>query len=206
MKQKMVAIIRKDLRNITTNKNLFLSLLIVPLVFTIIFPSILVCAIHFMPDDPDIQKMLELLPMSLRSGNMELDLMGMILNYILPVFFLIIPVMAASIMSASAFVGEKEKLINDIVNDRNFYTHSSNRVPVTMKFDDLLNVASLCKELYRIISLRDMGLDTEKIKQRSQTNRMCSWLMKSIMKVEIEKDTLQCGEFDNAMRLFSESK
>ena len=62
-----------------------------------------------MPDDPDIQKMLELLPMSLRSGNMELDLMGMILNYILPVFFLIIPVMAASIMSASAFVGEKEK-------------------------------------------------------------------------------------------------
>ena len=30
MKQKMVAIIRKDLRNITTNKNLFLSLLIVP--------------------------------------------------------------------------------------------------------------------------------------------------------------------------------
>lgn len=109
MKQKMVAIIRKDLRNITTNKNLFLSLLIVPLVFTIIFPSILVCAIHFMPDDPDIQKMLELLPMSLRSGNMELDLMGMILNYILPVFFLIIPVMAASIMSASAFVGEKEK-------------------------------------------------------------------------------------------------
>ena len=109
MKQKMAAIIRKDLRNITANKNLFLSLLIVPLVFTIIFPSILVCAIHFMPDDPDIQKMLELLPMSLRSGNMELDLMGMILNYILPVFFLIIPVMAASIMSASAFVGEKEK-------------------------------------------------------------------------------------------------
>lgn len=109
-------------------------------------------------------------------------------------------------ISKTKFVGEKEKLINDIVNDRNFYTHSSNRVPVTMKFDDLLNVASLCKELYRIISLRDMGLDTEKIKQRSQTNRMCSWLMKSIMKVEIEKDTLQCGEFDNAMRLFSESK
>ena len=43
MKQKMVAIIRKELRNITTNKNLFLSLLIVPLVFTIIllfFPKI----------------------------------------------------------------------------------------------------------------------------------------------------------------------
>lgn len=109
MKQKVAAIIRKDLRGITASKNLFLSLLIVPLVFTVVFPSILVCAIHFMPGDPDIQKMIELLPTALRSGNMEMDMLGMILNYILPVFFLIIPVMAASIMSASAFVGEKEK-------------------------------------------------------------------------------------------------
>ncbi len=109
MKQKMTAVIRKDLRGITANKNLFLSLLIVPLVFTVVFPSIFVFAIHFMPGDPDIQKMMELLPVSLRSENMELDMLEMVLNYILPVFFLIIPVMAASIMSASAFVGEKEK-------------------------------------------------------------------------------------------------
>ena len=33
----------------------------------------------------------------------------MVLNYILPVFFLMIPIMAASIMAASAFVGEKER-------------------------------------------------------------------------------------------------
>ena len=109
-------------------------------------------------------------------------------------------------LSRTKFMKEKEKLINDIVNDRNFYTHSSNRVSATMKFDDLLNVASLCKELYRIISLKDMGLDTEIIKQRSQTNRMCYWLMKSIMKIEIENDTLQLGEFDSAMRYFSDSK
>lgn len=109
-------------------------------------------------------------------------------------------------LSRTKFMKEKEKLINDIVNDRNFYTHSSNRVSATMEFDDLLNVASLCKELYRIISLKDMGLDAEIIKQRSQTNRMCYWLMKSIMKIEIENDTLQLGEFDSAMRYFSDSK
>ena len=34
---------------------------------------------------------------------------GMIFNNILPAFFLMIPIMAASIMAASAFVGEKEK-------------------------------------------------------------------------------------------------
>lgn len=30
--------------------------------------------------------------------------------------------------------------------------------------------------------------------------------MKSIMKIEIENDTLQLGEFDSAMRYFSDSK
>ena len=34
---------------------------------------------------------------------------GLIFNHLLPVFFLIIPIMAASVMSASSFVGEKEK-------------------------------------------------------------------------------------------------
>ena len=35
--------------------------------------------------------------------------MDLVFNYILPVFFLIIPIMASSIMAASSFVGEKEK-------------------------------------------------------------------------------------------------
>ena len=34
---------------------------------------------------------------------------GLLLNFILPVFFLIVPIMTASVMAASAFVGEKEK-------------------------------------------------------------------------------------------------
>ena len=108
-------------------------------------------------------------------------------------------------ISKTKFAKEKEKLINDIVNDRNFYTHSSNRLPAIMKFDDLLNIASLCKELYRIISLKDMGLDKKIIEQRSQNNRMCVWLMKNIMQIEIETENLQWLEFDRAMRVFSDS-
>lgn len=101
---------------------------------------------------------------------------------------------------------EKEEFINNIVNDRNYYTHSSNRISARMKFEDLLNVANLCKELYRTISLKDMGLDTEIIKQRSQTNRMCYGLMKRIMGIEIQNDSLQLIEFDNAMSRFSDSE
>ena len=109
MKAAMYAIIKKDFRIVTSNRRLFSALLIVPLVLTIVLPSIFVITIHFVPDDPDITKLLSLLPETARMESLELTLSGMILNYILPVFFLIIPIMTASIMAASAFVGEKER-------------------------------------------------------------------------------------------------
>lgn len=109
-------------------------------------------------------------------------------------------------ISKTKFLQEKENLINNIVNDRNFYTHFSNRISAIMSFDELLQVASLCKELYRIISLKDMGLDIEVIKRRVSNNRLCYWLMQTIMKVEIKTDNIQLTEFDYAMRSFSDSK
>lgn len=109
MKNAMIAIVKKDFRSVTANKNLFISLLVVPLVLTIILPSVFVFLIHFMPDDPDIQKLLELLPQAAQSASLELTVAGLFLNFILPVFFLIIPIMTASVMAASSFVGEKEK-------------------------------------------------------------------------------------------------
>ncbi len=109
MKNAMLAIIKKDFRGITANKRLFSAILIVPLVLTIFLPSIFVFLIHFAPDDPDIQKLMDLLPQAAQAGSLELTVVGLILNYILPMFFLMIPIMTASIMAASSFVGEKEK-------------------------------------------------------------------------------------------------
>ena len=109
MKAAMYAIIKKDFRIIASNRRLFPALFIVPLVLTIVLPSIFVITIHFVPDDPDITKLLSLLPETARMESLELTLSGMILNYILPIFLLIIPIMTASIMAASAFVGEKER-------------------------------------------------------------------------------------------------
>lgn len=109
MNQAMTAVIKKDFKGITSNRRLFASLLIVPLALMIILPSIFVFMIHFIPDDPDVQKLLDLIPRLDPSVSIELTVTGLILNYILPVFFLIIPIMASSIMAASSFVGEKEK-------------------------------------------------------------------------------------------------
>lgn len=105
----MSAIIKKDLRSITANRRFFISLLIVPLVFTLLLPSVFVLTAYFAPEDPDIQAMLELLPQGALADDPGLALLHLIFNYILPVFFLIIPIMASSIMAASSFVGEKEK-------------------------------------------------------------------------------------------------
>ena len=109
MKTAMAAIIKKDFRGVTDNKHLFASLLIVPLVLTIVLPSVFLVMIHFAPDDPDIQRLLDLLPQSMQTKGLEQGLAELVLNFMLPVFFLIIPIMSASIMAASSFVGEKEK-------------------------------------------------------------------------------------------------
>lgn len=44
------ALIKKDIRGITSNKQIFAVLLIVPLVLTIVLPSIFVLVISFAPD------------------------------------------------------------------------------------------------------------------------------------------------------------
>ncbi|MDE7365886.1 MAG: ABC transporter permease subunit [Lachnospiraceae bacterium] len=110
MKGEMLAIIKKDIRGVTSNRRLFLPLLIVPIVLTIIVPSIFILVTHYVPEETeDFQKLLEQIQISQLNGSLEMTVIHLMLNYILPIFFLLIPIMSASIMSASAFVGEKEK-------------------------------------------------------------------------------------------------
>ena len=68
MKTAVYAIIKKDFRGVASNRRLFSALLIVPLALTIVLPSIFVIAIHFVPDDPDIMKLLSLLPEAAQNG------------------------------------------------------------------------------------------------------------------------------------------
>ena len=109
MRTAMAAIIKKDLKSVMDNRRMFASLLIVPLVLVVFMPSLFLIMLRFAPADPDMQKMLELLPAAMRQGDWQQAAAGLMVNFLLPSFFLMIPVMTASIMAASAFVGEKEK-------------------------------------------------------------------------------------------------
>lgn len=105
-----LAVTKKDIRGVTLNKQVFAVLLIVPLALTIVLPSIFVLVTAFAPDAAsDFQKILDMLPADNGARSQQQRIFGPILNNIMPVFFLMIPIMASSVMAASSFVGEKEK-------------------------------------------------------------------------------------------------
>lgn len=105
------ALIKKDMKTIASNKRLFPVLLIVPLMMTVVVPSVFIFLLAFAPQEEmqDLQQMLALLPAKELTGDMNSLLSGILVNNIMPMFFLMIPIMAASVMAASSFVGEKEK-------------------------------------------------------------------------------------------------
>ncbi len=110
MNTQMAAIIKKDMQSITSNKRMFATLLIVPIVLTIFLPSVFILTFYFVPEEgEELIKLLETLPLPLQSGSSLQNMILLMLNFILPGFFLMIPIMASSVMSAASFVGEKEK-------------------------------------------------------------------------------------------------
>lgn len=109
MKKAMAALIKKDLYAITKNKQLFSAVIAVPLIIGVMLPLMFVLILHFAPSEMgDFEAMLALLPVKLQGEGAE-KIISLIINYMFPVFFLMIPLMAASVMAASAFVSEKEK-------------------------------------------------------------------------------------------------
>ena len=107
---KQFAIISKDIKSVVSNKSLLTGLIIVPLIFTVVLPLIFILILYFAPDQmDDMEQMLALLPASIMSDDMSRTVFVMLFNYVMPMFFILIPVMASTIMAASSFVGEKEK-------------------------------------------------------------------------------------------------
>ena len=92
MNRGMLALIRKDLRSVTANHRMLVTLLVVPLVLTVFLPTVAVVTLHTAPEEAaDFQKLLALLPVAAGGEGMERQILNLLLNYVLPLFFLIIP-------------------------------------------------------------------------------------------------------------------
>ena len=63
MNAQQLALIKKDFRSITSNKQVFMVMLMVPLALTIVLPSIIVFVTVLVPESAsDYQKLLAMLP------------------------------------------------------------------------------------------------------------------------------------------------
>ena len=110
MNTQMYALIKKDFRSVTASRRMTANLFLVPLILTVVLPSIFLLALLIAPEElSEMEKLLSLLPAARQSQDIRKTFLRLLLDYLLPVFFLIIPIMTSTIMAASSFVGEKEK-------------------------------------------------------------------------------------------------
>ncbi|MGV2965059.1 ABC transporter permease subunit [Paenibacillus sp. FSL L8-0435] len=119
-RQAIRALVRKDIRSVTASVQLWLPMLIVPLIIGIIMPSALLWAASRMElrSLGNISFLLESLDALTQSGqipqlaSMPTDnhrIVYYLAMYMFAPLFLIIPVMASSILTANSFAGEKER-------------------------------------------------------------------------------------------------
>ncbi|MEO2260599.1 ABC transporter permease subunit [Paenibacillus amylolyticus] len=119
-RQAIRALVRKDIRSVTASIQLWLPMLIVPLIIGIIMPSALLWAASRMEPRSlgNISFLLESLDALTHGGqipqlaSMPTDnhrIVYYLAMYMFAPLFLIIPVMASSILTANSFAGEKER-------------------------------------------------------------------------------------------------
>lgn len=114
------AIARKDMKAITANVQVWLPMLIVPILLGIVLPTALVVAMRYGVESSGTNldtliAWVEKIPLG--ALKVKLDLLPSLthrviylaVNYMLAPFFLMIPLMTASVISADSFAGEKER-------------------------------------------------------------------------------------------------
>jgi len=110
------AVIFKDLRQLLANNMVWLPFIIIPVIFMVLMPLLLVLLPAFAPDEMnsgDLNGLMTSMPAELRQqlGTMTLTQTWVFLsaNYIFMPMFLIVPLMIASIIAADGIAGEKER-------------------------------------------------------------------------------------------------
>lgn len=103
----------KDMKEVVRNKQVFLPMIVVPLIILVLLPALFVAISFFGAESPellqDMSSLIARLPDAYKGYNPGQLFMVVAINYIFPAFFLIVPVMISSILGASSFVGEREK-------------------------------------------------------------------------------------------------
>lgn len=110
MKAVQKAIIYKDIKEITSSKQTLVPMIVVPLVIMVILPIALMIAAYYGQDSINgADELLKNIKDIFTYENESQLIIELAVNYMFPNLFLLIPIMASSIIAASSFVGEKER-------------------------------------------------------------------------------------------------
>ncbi len=104
------AMLVKDARQAAGDKRILVPMLIVPAILVVVLPVLLFVGLHLGSEQLEHSRaglLLKIAQLNPQAGRAQL-VVEMVVNYLYPVQFLLVPVMAASVMAASSFVGEKE--------------------------------------------------------------------------------------------------
>lgn len=116
----IITIARKDIKEATQNRSVWLPILIVPLIFIVIMPLAMVLGIsssigsEVNPlNDPDFAMFLDRMPVFLAEIVRGLDQaqtgIVLLLGYLFAPFFLILPLMFSTVIASESFAGERER-------------------------------------------------------------------------------------------------
>jgi ABC-2 type transport system permease protein len=113
-------IANKDMKAITTNSQIWLGMVLLPLILCVILPLILILTAKWAPvDSNDTAKFVATILKALPHGetktkleslpSMNHQIIYVMVNYMLGSLFLIIPCLNSMMVAANSFVGEKER-------------------------------------------------------------------------------------------------
>ncbi len=115
--QKALLVFRKDWREVRRNWQVMLPILVVPFMFSLLFPVLMIAlpGLATMPESSSngLETMINTLPSNVRNelaGMTSQQVMVYVMSlYLFAPFFLIIPLMASSVIASDSFAGEKER-------------------------------------------------------------------------------------------------
>ncbi|HEX3043395.1 MAG TPA: ABC transporter permease [Bacillota bacterium] len=110
MKAAQKAMIYKDIKEVLGSTQMLVPMIVVPVVMVVILPLMLLIGAKFGATGINgMDQMVKIFGAKIHSQTNAQILIEIGLNYMFPVFFLLIPVMCSSILGASSFIGEKER-------------------------------------------------------------------------------------------------
>lgn len=106
------ALIKKDIQEIVKAKRVLIPSIIIPIIFTVVVPVVMLIIAYFIDKDPTsvlkIEQIITNMPKEYQSYTPSQVVLKLMLDCMFPGYFLLIPIMCSSVIGASSFVSERE--------------------------------------------------------------------------------------------------